>query len=73
MKRKLPEKSRPFALKVEHVPPTAQQAEAVGEGLRILATWLVRRHRREVAADSALTSGSKGAPLSGDPEATPGT
>ncbi len=73
MKRKRSEKPGPFALKVEHVAPTAQQAEAVGEGLRILAAWLVRRYRREVAAGSALTSGSKGAPLSGDPEATPGT
>ena len=73
MKRKLPEKAAPFVLEVEHVPPTAQQAERVREGLGILAAWLVRHHRRKVAEDSALTSAPERAPLSGDVEAASGT
>ena len=73
MKRKPSKDTGPFTLEVEHVPPTAQQTERVGEGLRILATWLVRHHRRKVAEQTALTSGSKQAPLSEHPEATSGT
>ena len=73
MKRKLPEKAAPFVLEVEHVPPTAQQAERVRDDLRILAAWLVRHHKRKVAEETALTSASKRSSLSGALEATSGT
>ncbi len=33
-------------LVVEHVAATLQQKERMAEGLRILAAWLLRRHRR---------------------------
>ncbi len=73
MKRKPPEEARPLALEVEHLPPTAQQADAAEEGLRILAAWLVRRHKRKVAEEKALTSGSKRCSLSGNVEASSDT
>ena len=72
MNRKRPDQRRPFALEVEHLPPTAQQAEGMGEGLPILAARLVRRHGHQIAAEPALTSASTRAPLSGTVKANSG-
>ena len=33
-------------LEFESVAPTLQQADETADGLRILATWLLRRHER---------------------------
>jgi len=61
-------------LEVELLRPTLQQQEGMAEGLRILAAWLLRRHKRaleesEKVSGGALTSAPDGALLSGDGQA----
>ena len=42
-------------LQFEQVPASLQQEESMSEGLRILASWLIRRARREQGRPSAAS------------------
>ena len=44
---------REWRITFARVSPTGRQEERMADGLRTLASWLIRRHRRESQRDSA--------------------